>query len=56
MVVVVALMLPTPSAASTPNIPSVPPSFNVVGGGATNQLAEAIGWTISTTSTSVCCG
>lgn len=28
---------------STPNIPSLPPAFNVVGGGATNQLADAIG-------------
>jgi len=33
--------IPTPSATPTPS--SVPPSFNVVGGGATNQLAEAIG-------------
>ena len=33
--------IPTPSTTPTPS--SVPPSFNVVGGGATNQLAEAIG-------------
>lgn len=31
------------SVGSAPNIPSQPPSFNVVGAGATNQLAEAIG-------------
>jgi len=28
---------------STPNIPSLPPAFNVVGASSTNQLADAIG-------------